>query len=86
MQNWETEVLIESENVIGNQDDSEQAGPQKDTNVKDTNVCGDMLPKVLDNLKSVQMEGILVKLFTLIYCDRFPFESIWFVSIKYIFK
>ena len=38
-QNWETEVLIESENVIGNQDDSEQAnnyptspnGPRKQT-------------------------------------------------------
>ena len=54
-QNWETEVLIESENVIGNQDDSEQAGPQKDTNV-----CGDMLPKVFDKLKSVKMEGFLV--------------------------
>ena len=54
-QNWETEVLIESENVIGNQDDSEQAWPQKDTNV-----CGDMLPKVLDKLKSVKMEGFLV--------------------------
>ena len=75
-QNWETEVLIESENVIGNQDDSEQAGPQKDTNVKDTNVCGDILPKVFDNLKSVKMEGFLVKLFTLISCDLFPFESI----------
>ena len=54
-QNWETEVLIESENVIENQDDSEQAGPQKYTNV-----CGDMLPKVLDKLKSVKMEGFLV--------------------------
>ena len=51
----EREVLIESENVIGNQDDSQQAGPQKDTNV-----CGDMLPKVLDKLKSVKMEGFLV--------------------------
>ena len=60
------EVLIESENVIGNQDDSEQAGLQKDTNVKDTNVCGDKLSKVLDDLKSVKMEGFLVKLFTLI--------------------
>ena len=54
-QNWETEVLIEFENVIGNQDDFEQAGPQKDTNV-----CGDMLPKVLDKLKSVKMEGFMV--------------------------
>ena len=32
-----------------------QAGPQKDTNV-----CGDILPKVLDKLKSVKMEGLLV--------------------------
>ena len=68
------EVLIESENVIGNQDDSEQAGPQKDTNAKDTNVCGDMLPKVLDKLKSVKMEEYLVTLFTLICSDLFPFE------------
>ena len=45
-QNWETEVLIEFENVIGNQDVFEQTGPQKDTNVKDTNVCGDIFPKV----------------------------------------
>ena len=41
-------LYLESENVIGNQDDSEQARPQRDTNVKDTNVCGDMLHKVLD--------------------------------------
>ena len=56
-QNWETEVLIESENVIGNhlKDDSEQARPQKDTNV-----CGDTLPKVLGKLRSVKMEGFLV--------------------------
>ena len=69
-QNRETEVVIEAENVIGNQDDSEQAVPQKDTNVKDTNICGDMLPKVLNKLKSVKMEGILVKLFYL----QWPFS------------
>ena len=73
-QNRETEVLIESENVIGNQDDSKQAGPQKDTNVKDTNICRDMLPKVLDKLKSVKMKGYLVILLTLFCSDLFPFE------------
>ena len=81
-QNWETEVLIESENVIGNQDDSEQAVPQKDINVKDANVCGDMLPKVVDKLKSVKMEGFLVKLLTLICSDLFPFESICFILFQ----
>ena len=81
-QNWETEVLIESENAIGNQDDSEQAVPQKDTNVKDTNVCRDMLPKVFDKSKSVKMEGFLVKLLTLICSDLFPFESICFILFQ----
>ena len=76
-QNWDTEVLIESENAIGNQDDSEQTVPQKDTNV-----CGDMLPKVFDKLKSVKMEGVLVKLLTLICSDLFPFESICFILFQ----
>ena len=81
-QNWETEVLIESENVIGNQDYSELAVSQKDTNVKVANVCGDMLPKVFDKLKSVKMEGFLVKSLTLICSDLFPFESICFILFQ----
>ena len=60
-QNWETEVLIEPENVIGNQDDSEQTGPQKHTNVKDTNVCGEMLPKVLDFLSRVSTKYVQIQ-------------------------
>ena len=62
-QNRETEFLIESEYVIGNQDDSEQAGPQKDTNVKDTNVCGDMLPKSFgqtDKCKNGRISGQII--------------------------
>ena len=76
------EVLIESENAIGNQDDSEQAVPQKDTNVKDTNVCGDMLPKVFDKLKSVKMEGFLVKFLTLTCSDFF----LWKVFVSSFFR
>ena len=45
-QNRETEVLIEADNVIGNQDDSEQAGSQKDTNTKDTNICGESFGQI----------------------------------------
>ena len=47
----ETEVLIESENVIGNQDDSEQAGLQKDTNVKIHIYAETYCPKFWTNWK-----------------------------------
>ena len=58
-QNREAEVLIEADNVIGNQDDSEQAGPQKDTNVKDTTICGESFGQI-EKCKNGRIPGHII--------------------------